>query len=51
MVTTRRNEWWPGTNPAIQEWAESTLRRLAKTSTDIDVSFLEKQSNSEPKAE
>jgi hypothetical protein len=51
MVTTRRNEWWPGTNPAIQEWAESTLRRLAKACTDIDLSFLEKQSNSEPKAE
>lgn len=25
IVSTKRNEWWPGTNPAIQEWAEALL--------------------------
>lgn len=30
IVSTNRNEWWPGTNPDIREWAEETLKRLEK---------------------
>jgi hypothetical protein len=30
IVTGKRNEWWPGTNPDIREWAEETLNRLEK---------------------
>jgi hypothetical protein len=51
IVTTRRNEWWPGTNPSIQEWAESILQRLVKSFPDIDISFLENQDNLSKKPE
>ena len=30
IVTGKRNEWWPGTNPDIRDWAEETLNRLEK---------------------
>ena len=30
IVTSKRNEWWPGTNPDIREWAEGTLTKLEK---------------------
>jgi hypothetical protein len=27
IVTTKRNDWWPGTNPDIREWAEVLLAK------------------------
>jgi hypothetical protein len=28
LISTPRNEWWPGTNPDLREWAEATLDKF-----------------------
>ena len=38
LVTTTRNEWWPGTNPDIREWALYVLSRFPKAFPEIDTS-------------
>ena len=30
ILSTKRNQWWPGTNPEIREWVEALLSEVVK---------------------
>lgn len=47
MTSTTRNEWWPGTNPDIREWAEYALSRLPKAFPEVDFSAFSTQPQAE----
>jgi hypothetical protein len=36
IVMTKRNEWWPGTNPDIREWAENLLAKYYEMTFESD---------------
>jgi hypothetical protein len=38
LTSTTRNEWWPGTNPDIREWAVYVLSRISKAFPEVNFS-------------
>lgn len=36
IVMTKRNEWWPGTNPDIREWADILLAKYYNIKNESD---------------